>query len=41
MWEDKCLLNYYYPEGLPEEEERARSYRFESRLKELGYIIGT
>ena len=37
MLEDKSLLQADYWEGLPEEEERARSDRFESRLKELGY----
>ena len=37
MPEDKSLLEDYYWEGLPEEEELARRDRFESRLKELGY----
>ena len=37
MWEDKSLLEEFYWEGLPEEEERARRDRFDSRLKELGY----
>ncbi|KAM0794015.1 hypothetical protein BDR22DRAFT_49337 [Usnea florida] len=41
MQEDKSLLQHYYWEGLPEEEERARSHRFKSRLKELGYTTGT
>ena len=41
MEEDKSLLEHYYYEGLPEEEERARNERFESRLKELGYTTGT
>ena len=41
MQEDKSLLEDCYWEGLPEEEERARSNRFKSRLKELGYTTGT
>ena len=41
MREDKRLLKKYYYDELPEEEERARSDRFESRLKELGYATGT
>ena len=41
MREDKSLLEDYYWEGLPEEEECARRDRFESRLKELGYTTGT
>ena len=42
MQEDKSLLEHYYWEGLPEEEEeRARTHKFESRLKELGYTTGT
>ena len=41
MQEDKSLLEEYYDEGLPEEEECARGTRFESRWKELGYTIDT
>ena len=41
MEEDKGLLERYYWEGLPKEEKRARRYKFESRLMELGYGIDT
>lgn len=37
MQADKDLLQTYYWDPMPEEEEIARSRRFESRLKELGY----
>lgn len=37
MRRDKELLEAYYWDGLPEEEEVARDLRFEERLGELGY----
>ena len=37
MRRDKELLQEYYWDGLPEEEEEARRVRFEERLGELGY----
>ena len=37
MRRDKELLRAYYWDGLPEEEEKARSLRFRKRLEELGY----
>ena len=37
MQRDKALLETYYWDPMPEEEAEARSRRFESRLKELGY----
>lgn len=37
MQRDKELLEAYYWDPMPEEEETARSHRFERRLNELGY----